>query len=323
MIKKILATLMLLTACTAALWSQDSDTLARKIPAELIESPDNPILLVFTASWCAPCHRMMSTIFPADEVRPLLKKYNVILLDVDKPVGASIQRELCDENAVPYYIILDKEQNVIASQKGASDSPVAFAAFLKKSIPLEKVADALPKEKFDAIVSADYKVALEAGGEALKPRWKVGVGAGAGICNLTNYKGDDFDNSKAGFDYLVAIYGRLVSLRGTSFQLALQYEPLTGIGIPLELSFLAGSSINLGFGVAPSFILKKGDHRPNDLTLKNFDLAGRLNASYRLNSLRIGITYNYGLVNQRKESSLLEKGIHNRYIQLTLYYDIF
>jgi hypothetical protein len=93
------------------------------------------ILLVFSASWCGPCH-MLEKFFDDPEVRPVLEKsFVVVHLDVmENPKdqlhasnpGGELEMEKLGGGGtgVPYYAMLDAEGNWITDSKmPAGDEP--------------------------------------------------------------------------------------------------------------------------------------------------------------------------------------------------------
>jgi len=219
--KRPIVTLLLLTLLFSTAFAQtDEGREQPQIPQELITSPDNPILLVFTADWCIPCHRMRSMVFPDNQVAPLLKKYNVVMLDIETPTGAALERRFCREMIVPYYIILDKDQNRVGEQIGGSDA-ATFAAFLKQGLP-------------EDIISADVGGIMVDSREALKPHWHFGLTAGGG-------KG-----------WLGQATARLGWHNGNFFETGAFYSTVFGIGFPADFNFKVAGPFSLGCGFAPS-----------------------------------------------------------------------
>lgn len=293
----------------------------KRIPKELIENGDNPILLMFTASWCAPCHYMRNIIFKNEEVSSLLKKYNLIMLDIDTPFGSSLQRYYCDENAVPYYILLDKDQNVLVAQKGANETPGPFAEFLKRGLPqdIAVLRDAVTQTDFDTMTSEDYKAAYSTVNDKVKDKWHFGGEIGA---NMSNISSSSYNKYKVG--YSAMIFARLVSYT-SSFTTGLLYNSIGGvsdgaaltlnyIGIPIDAGIKIYKGLQLGAGLAGNYLLT--DLSDHTLDYKQYDITLRFNASYQLGHFRISAGYNRGLVNLLKND--LFNSAHNNWFNLSI-----
>jgi thiol:disulfide interchange protein len=70
-----------------------------------------PVLIDFAASWCKNCLAMDSTVFPAAEVREMLRQFVVVRYDAEKP-NESPAKEVLDRFGVmglPTYIVLRPE----------------------------------------------------------------------------------------------------------------------------------------------------------------------------------------------------------------------
>lgn len=223
--KRRIVTLMLLTILFSPAFAQAEENREQpQIPQELITSPESPILLVFTADWCMPCHRMRAMVFPDTLVSPLLKKYNVVMLDIDTPTGASLEKRYCSAMVVPYYIILDKDGNRIAEQIGGSDAGT-FAAFLKQGLP-------------SGILAEDVDGGFVDSREVLRPKWNLGMTLGGG---------------NGWFGELAA---RLNWYNGNFFETGIIYSSIFGIGVPADMNFRVTGPFSLGLGIAPT--LKSG-----------------------------------------------------------------
>ena len=162
-----------------------SDKVVKHVPMELIQNPDNPILLMFTASWCAPCHRMRNVMFKKESISLLLRKYNLVILDVDSQPGSDLQRVYCEDSAVPQYIVMDKEQNVLRKMRGATDDEYEFADFLRSGIEeirpgMPAVQDIITQEQLEILTGDDYKAATS----RLKAKWSFGIGIGGHLSTM-------------------------------------------------------------------------------------------------------------------------------------------
>jgi len=98
---------------------------------------ENKLLLVnFTGYACTNCHWMKANMFPRPEIRGLLDNFVLVDLYTDGTDEAS-QRNQDLENrkfstvAIPYYAILDGNENVVATFPGLTRNPQEFAKFLQ------------------------------------------------------------------------------------------------------------------------------------------------------------------------------------------------
>ncbi|MBO6069021.1 MAG: thioredoxin family protein [Bacteroidales bacterium] len=68
---------------------------AQKVSQKFIPDKSKPVLLVFTADWCAPCEAMKQNVFTIDSVASAMSGYNVLLVDIDTPIGSTYQERFC------------------------------------------------------------------------------------------------------------------------------------------------------------------------------------------------------------------------------------
>ncbi len=77
------------------------------------------VFIKFGAKWCLPCKMMERNVFPDPEIRQLLdKKYHTLTVDVDKIDGINL-RQFYQVEALPSFIILDHQQNIVGKYEGA------------------------------------------------------------------------------------------------------------------------------------------------------------------------------------------------------------
>ena len=272
-----------------------------EIPSELITAPENPVLLIFTASWCAPCQKMRNDIFPQEEVAQMLKKYNMLFLDVDTKLGFDLSKKYCRQSVVPYYVILDKDKNVIAQQIGASDAHT-FCNFLSKGLPQEaKIQDATSQETLELISNESYSVITKNIMGEFSPHWNIYGELGANV------------SAKLGIGAgIIARHSNAHSEFETG--LTLTINDFKYIGIPLDFNITIFNGGKFGIGIAPQYRLAAGE-------LSNFDVMGRLNAGFDISHITIKVGYNYGFVNQNKGDLLTR--LHNAYFTVGLAYKLF
>ena len=105
------------------------------IPEDYIKDPNKPILVMFTASWCAPCQTMKQNIFLREDVKPLLDQMNVLMMDVDTREGRRYKSLLdCAGDGIPCLLLMDTDQNILGKFIGAPRSREVgkFIDFLNK-----------------------------------------------------------------------------------------------------------------------------------------------------------------------------------------------
>ena len=95
------------------------------------------VLVNFTGYACTNCHWMKANMFPRAEIAAQLKNFVLVDLYTDGSDDASAQNqrlELARFNtiSIPYYAILDPDENVIATSQGITRSAAEYLAFLQK-----------------------------------------------------------------------------------------------------------------------------------------------------------------------------------------------
>src|SRR5581483_1391414 len=99
-------------------------------------SENKLLLITFTGYACTNCHWMRQNMFRRADIDRLLDNFVLIELYTDGTDAAS-QRNQDMENrrfstvAIPFYAILDGNENVVATFPGLTRDPVEFAKFLQ------------------------------------------------------------------------------------------------------------------------------------------------------------------------------------------------
>ena len=94
------------------------------------------VLVNFTGYACTNCHWMKANMFPRPEIASALSRFIRVELYTDGTDEASVQNQTLQEEkfatvAIPYYAILDPEENIIATFAGLTRDPEEFLAFLR------------------------------------------------------------------------------------------------------------------------------------------------------------------------------------------------
>ena len=94
------------------------------------------VFINFTGYACTNCHWMKANMFPRPEVAGLLKDFVLVDLYTDGTDAVSEKNQQLEESrfktvAIPYYAIVDPDENVIATFPGLTRNVGEFSGFLK------------------------------------------------------------------------------------------------------------------------------------------------------------------------------------------------
>jgi len=98
---------------------------------------ENKLVFVnFTGNACTNCHWMKANMFPRPEIAPLMKDFVLVDLYTDGADAASEENAKMEEEryktvSLPFYVILDPDEHVIATFPGSTRDVQLFAGFLK------------------------------------------------------------------------------------------------------------------------------------------------------------------------------------------------
>jgi len=98
---------------------------------------ENKLVFVnFTGNACTNCHWMKANMFPRPEIAPLMKDFVLVDLYTDGTDAASEENAKMEEEryktvSLPFYVILDPDEHVIATFPGSTRDVQLFAGFLR------------------------------------------------------------------------------------------------------------------------------------------------------------------------------------------------
>lgn len=100
------------------------------------KSENKLVLLNFTGYACTNCHWMKANMFTRPEIAQALSEFVLVELYTDGTDPASernqqLQQAKFSTIAIPYYAIVDADQNVLATFAGLTRDPQQFLAFLR------------------------------------------------------------------------------------------------------------------------------------------------------------------------------------------------
>jgi thiol:disulfide interchange protein DsbD len=95
------------------------------------------VLVSFTGYACTNCHWMKANMFTRPEIAAALNGFVLVELYTDGTDAASqanqeLEQQKFSTVAIPYYAILDPDENVVASYPGLTKNAAEYLAFLRK-----------------------------------------------------------------------------------------------------------------------------------------------------------------------------------------------
>ena len=105
------------------------------------QDKDKPTLVMFSAEWCRPCRYMKEKVLERSAVKKALEDFNVLVIDVDQEEGknqAEIFRPAGFTGGIPFFVLLDKDGNVISTMAGSHNKTQHFLDFLNQAKPVSR-----------------------------------------------------------------------------------------------------------------------------------------------------------------------------------------
>ena len=258
---------------------------AQKVSQKYIHDKNKPVLLVFTADWCGPCQAMKQNVFVIDSVAAALGGYNILMVDVDTPVGATYQERFArKEVQIPYFVVLDRSGAVKARKLGAMQAG-EFLQFLRGSGTMKEGGSSLGAIKY--INVPDH--------EDFVRGWEFEAGAGAALVTTSEDKGfkpgaEIFAGARYRKSHLVAFRMGFEAMYATG---TVDFIPRITLAVPvdIELYLLDPAYLSIGaFGAVHS--TKKVKIAP--------DAGVRVGLGYKFGAFDVSFHYNAGILNLNK-----------------------
>ena len=91
-----------------------------------------PLVIVFSASWCAPCQANKKNVYPDAAVQPYHDKFVWAYLDADDRANVPAMQKY-RVSGIPHIQFLDKDGNVLGQTAGGT-TPAAFVNVLMAAL---------------------------------------------------------------------------------------------------------------------------------------------------------------------------------------------
>jgi len=91
-------------------------------------------VVVFSATWCAPCQYNKKNVYPSDTVKPYHDKFVWVYLDTDNETNAAVFKKFSSSGSIPHIQFLSKSGKSLDSllaQEGRKTTPEDLVAKLK------------------------------------------------------------------------------------------------------------------------------------------------------------------------------------------------
>lgn len=273
-------TVAILLACLLSMTA-----FAQKISQKYIPEKDKPVLMIFTADWCAPCEAMKQNVFTVDSVASVMGGYNVLLVDVDTPLGSAYQERFCKrETQIPYFVVLDRSGFVRSRHLGAMQ-PGEFIRFLVESGTFTGNSQSLGGVKYINVPDREnfekgweFETAL--GGAISSASDTAAVKPGIVIAGAARYRATKFVAFRTGAEALITPG-------------AAGYIPSFTLTVPLDLELYL---LDNGYGFAGTFWAYHSAPKVKGAG----DIGFRFGAGYKIKDFDIRLTYNLGILNLNK-----------------------